>query len=475
VDDQQLALSQMGRRRFLAGSVVGASALVLASCTSDGSPALPGMTGSPDTIPQPAAASTLGDGSSRFALFSQEDLNFMALYALGGAGVTGETGEVVAAVDQANSPSGGATYQSFYDAFIAMANLLKTEADEALAAGHRVTARSRYLRSSSYYDQALFFVLATSTPDAEESVYLAQEGAWSAAAALAEPRWEQVEIPYEGSFLPGWFLSTPLATGPRPTVIINNGSDGQNVDLWAFGGAAALERGWNALIFEGPGQGSMLFVRQEPFRPDWEAVITPIVDYLETRRDVDPRRIALTGWSQGGELVARAAAFEHRLAAVVTDPGSVDIYEAFPEDLRQIAEGAEAEVNTTWNEVIAPGASPAQQFTLKKRLEIYSAEALEQARAGKVPTDWYGLSRTIAQFQIRDVAAQITSPVLIVDYEDEAFYPGQAKELEGLLSAPHTYVELTAETGSQYHCAPMAPQRRNEVVFDWLAETLDQR
>lgn len=472
---QKIAPSGMGRRRFLAGSVVGASALVLASCAGDDSPALPGMTGSPDTIPQSKAAAALGDGSGRFALFGQEDLDFEALYALGSAGVTAETGEVVAAVDQVNSAAAGASYQGFYDAFIAMANRLKSEADEALAAGHRVTARSRYLRSSSYYDQALFFVLATSTPDAEESVYLAQEGAWSAAAALAEPRWEQVEIPYEGSFLPGWFLKTPVATGPRPTVIINNGSDGQNVDLFAFGGAAALERGWNALIFEGPGQGSMLFVRKEPFRPDWEAVITPIVDYLETRRDVDPRRIALTGWSEGGELVARAAAFEHRLAAVVTDPGSVDVYEAFPEDLRKIAEGTEAEVNRTWDEVIAPGATPAQQFTLKKRLEIYSAEALEQARAGQVPTDWYGLSRRIQEFQVRDVAGRITSPVLIVDYEGEQFYPGQAKELEGLLTAPNAYVKLTAATGSQYHCAPMAPQRRNEVVFDWLAETLDQR
>ena len=91
--------------------------------------------------------------------------------------------------------------------------------------------------------------------------------------------------------------------------------------MYAFGGAAALERGYHALIFEGPGQGSMLFERQIPFRPDWENVITPVVDYLRSRPDVDPARIALTGWSLGGELAIRAAAFEHRLAAVVADPG----------------------------------------------------------------------------------------------------------------------------------------------------------
>jgi hypothetical protein len=76
----------------------------------------------------------------------------------------------------------------------------------------------------------------------------------------------------------------------RPTVILNNGQDSQSVALYAYGGAAALERGYNALIFEGPGQGSMLFERQIPFRPDWEEVITPVVDCLLSHRDVDPSR-----------------------------------------------------------------------------------------------------------------------------------------------------------------------------------------
>ena len=57
----------------------------------------------------------------------------------------------------------------------------------------------------------------------------------------------------------------------RPTIIMNNGSDGQNVDMLAQGGLAALERGYNVVIFEGPGQGSQLFLHDVPFRPDWSA------------------------------------------------------------------------------------------------------------------------------------------------------------------------------------------------------------
>ena len=59
-------------------------------------------------------------------------------------------------------------------------------------------------------------------------------------------------------------------------------------------------------------------------RPDWEKVVTPVVDYLLTRRDVDSARIALYGGSFGGYLAPRAAAFEHRLAACIADAALFD-------------------------------------------------------------------------------------------------------------------------------------------------------
>src|SRR3712207_6855439 len=82
----------------------------------------------------------------------------------------------------------------------------------------------------------------------------------------------------------------------------------------------------------------MLFERQVPFRYDWGAVITPVVDCLSARPDVDPGRIALHGVSQGGYWVPRALAFEHRVAAGIADPGVYDTFEpwwqALPQPLR---------------------------------------------------------------------------------------------------------------------------------------------
>ena len=49
-------------------------------------------------------------------------------------------------------------------------------------------------------------------------------------------------------------------------------------------GYAALARGYNCLIFEGPGQGELIREQRIPFRPDWEKVVTPVVDFALTRR-----------------------------------------------------------------------------------------------------------------------------------------------------------------------------------------------
>src|SRR5207248_2947133 len=80
----------------------------------------------------------------------------------------------------------------------------------------------------------------------------------------------------------------------------------------------------NVLTFDGPGQGGALVTQKLPMRADWEKVVTPVVDYLFTRSDVDSARIALYGGSFGGYLSPRAAAFEHRLAACIADAALFD-------------------------------------------------------------------------------------------------------------------------------------------------------
>lgn len=58
---------------------------------------------------------------------------------------------------------------------------------------------------------------------------------------------------------------------------------------------ARIERGYNVLTFDGPGQYGPIHRERMPFRTDWEAVVTPIVDFALSLPGVDPERIVLMG------------------------------------------------------------------------------------------------------------------------------------------------------------------------------------
>ena len=400
--------------------------------------------------------------------FAQPDLDFSVSFAIGESAYgAAEPGEVLAAVDRINAA--GASYQTFVDEFRALGRRLSAESEAALRSGYRATARASSLRAAHYFKQALYFVLGTRTPSEESAIYREMETQWRRAAELLDPPFERVEIPYEGSSLPGYFRRGEK----RPTLILNNGSDAQNIDLWAYGAAAAHER-YNVLIFEGPGQGSMLFERGVVFRPDWERVLTPVVDFLVARRDVDATRIGVIGWSMGGALVARAAAFEPRIAAVCCDPGVGDAWDSFPEMLRRIADaGDEKTVNEIWRTQVIRDLSPVERFTIMKRCSMFSAKFHEAALRGEVSDDFYAFAKRVQRFKSLDVMDRIKAPLLVTSYENEHTNPpGTARRVFDAARGKKKFTAFTAAEGAGEHDAPLAPQRRNAAILDWFDATL---
>jgi hypothetical protein len=453
------------RRSLLRAGALGGGAALLAA----------GGTGVVASVAQAAPAASAATRPPAESLFTLSDLDFETLFAFGSAGYgCAEFGELVTAVDHINAV--GASYQSYYETFLALANRTGTLADKELAAGHKASARSAYLRASTYYDMCLYFILGTSAHAQEAGAYAEVQRCWQQARQLFDSPFEQVRIPYGSSWLPGYLLKPDDRPVRRPTIILNNGEDAQNITLYCYGGADAIERGWNALIFEGPGQGSMLFERQVPFRYDWENVITPVVDYLRSRPDVDPDRIALNGSSLGGELVIRAAAFEHRLAAVVSDPGILSVWLSWQTGEKAIADLftkglTKEQVNTIWQKEIVPQLNAVDRYNISKRAEGYGRQFLLAARAGQVFSDLYDFGTTVMKFTCADVAERVRVPTLVTSYQgDQLVIPasGQGPEVYQRLRTDKTYYEFTAAQGAQDHCAPMAPQTRNQVVFDWL-------
>jgi hypothetical protein len=133
---------------------------------------------------------------------------------------------------------------------------------------------------------------------------------------------------------------------------------------------------------------------------------------------------------------------------------------------------SKAEINHIWNHDIVPGLNAQDRFTFAKRSELFGKQFLLAARAGRVFSDLYDLGQILMRLNCSGTAPLVTSPTLVNFYQEDSFFPGpeQARAVYQLLPAdlPKAFHTFTVAQGAQFHDAPMAPQTRNQVVFDWL-------
>ena len=313
-----------------------------------------------------------------------------------------------------------------------------------------------------YYSVASASADGTGDPALFGTLWEKHRAAWDRFADLNVPAAERITIPYEGTTLPGYFFRPAGAdgAGPRRTLIFNNGSDGPVTAAWVQGLADALARGWNAMTFDGPGQNAALVRQRLPFRPDWEKVITPVVDCLLARPDVADGRLALLGVSQAGYWVPRAVAFEHRIAAAVADPGVIDVstvmLEHVPHFMRTMLEAGEREKFDRDME-FALKLSPSTRAIMAFRMRPYGTDS---------PYEFLTAARDYALTD--EVIGQISCPVLVTDPDHEQFWPGQPQQLYDKLPAGKALIRFTEAEGADSHCEPAGNGVRGERIFDWL-------
>jgi dienelactone hydrolase len=374
----------------------------------------------------------------------------------------GDVGEMLTVV--ANITDGDAT--SWVKEWRTLAKRIQAIGDASLDAGHRVSARGAYLRAAVYYAASYVFVDGTDNADAQlAELFAAHRTCFGLHVSLLDPPGIPISVPYEDGDLPG-YLFTPADDGvARPTVILNNGSDAAMTFLWPGLGQPGLDRGYNTVVFDGPGQQSMLFQHGVPFRPDWEHVITPLVDLLSERPEVDASKIVLYGTSQGGYWVPRAAAFEHRLAAVVADPGVVDVStkwkDNIPKEMVALLEAEDEAGFTAGMQYARSKWSPAMQQEVAWRAKPY----------GEHPSD-YATFTTVEEYRLGDLVKNIKAPMMITDPEGEQFWAGQSQQLYDALPGTKVLVPFTKAEGADMHIEAMGRSLLEQRMYDWLDETL---
>lgn len=311
--------------------------------------------------------------------------------------------------------------------------------------------------ASNYYRTAAFYLTVHPSDPRLRALSQRSRSCFQQALASFQTPVEQVAIPYEGTTLPGYFYR--VDDTPRPTLIILGGLDSTGEELYFAGAAAALQHGYHCLTFEGPGQGSVIGEQHLPFRPDWEAVVTPVVDYALSRSHVDPQRLALMGISWGGYLAPRAAAFEHRLAACVLLSGTTspqDILLAMvPEQTRHLLErGDAAQFNRECGRALEQ--SLGRSWFLHQCLSTFRASS------------FFDLFQMSAQYTLERLVEQIRCPTLLCLGEADQQFAAQSHALYEALVCPKTFQPFLSEEGAEEHCQEGALLLLNQRVFQWL-------
>ncbi|WP_406732118.1 alpha/beta hydrolase family protein [Streptomyces sp. NBC_01794] len=382
----------------------------------------------------------------------------MSHIAYGGA----DFGEVVSTSERITEGN----YNSWHDGWLATADRVAGEAQRALDTGHPVSARDGFLRASNYYRSSEFFLHGNPCDPRHDHAYDRSVACFEAAAALFTPRIEPVRIPYEGTTLPGYLYRVDTSGRPRPTLIMHSGFDGTAEETHFSGALAGVERGYTVLAFDGPGQPGPLHREGLVFRPDWENVIGPVVDFAEGLPEVDNSRIALLGSSMGGLLAPRAAAFEHRLAALVTLDGVYDLGEVsvrhIPGDRdeveRRLRADSDPQLDARLEHIMATNATA--RWAMNHGMYVMGVDTPRAFSAAYLD---YTLRHGIAE--------QIQCPTLVCDASEDEFFKGQPQQLHDHLTCPKTLLKFTAEEGAGARCHPGAMRTTLARVYDWLDDS----
>jgi alpha-beta hydrolase superfamily lysophospholipase len=366
--------------------------------------------------------------------------------------------------------------ESWYNEWLKTADRIYKYAEDCISRGHKISAGEAYLRATNYYQNGAAFYLDTNPSD-PRIIPTWEKGVKSfrRAAQLFSPHVETIEIPYDGTTLPGYFFKADQDGYPndsqkqvaRPTLILSTGLDGGQEELYFLGVAAALKRKYNCLTFEGPGQGTVVRKQKLPFRPDWEKVVSSVINFVLSRKqeEVDPQRIALIGYSMGGYLAPRAAAFEDRIAACIAYDGVLSIYDAWISQLQSIRKDIEKRNAAVVNAVI----NTIMNFDIGTKWKITHSMSVFGANSA------LELIEKVSEYSMYDIADKIKCPTLLLAGEKDHSFADQAKKLYDLLKCPKKYIMFTTEEGAEDHCHVAALSLANQRIFDWLDETLTKR
>ncbi|KAI1611856.1 Alpha/Beta hydrolase protein [Exophiala viscosa] len=391
------------------------------------------------------------------ALSPDPEFNFQLLISLGSLPYAAGDILAAAAVLVQNS------FYSFNTTFAVLANATYAAAEKA-AVPNPVNARNTYFAASNYYRSADFFLHGNWSDPLIFEYWTGQTLAFNKAIASLPVPGRRITLPADGFETVGTYFAVDNSTTKRRTLVIIQGYDAAQEDSYMQMGASAIQRGWNVLTIEGPGQPTVRRYQGLGFIPDYEKVLVPAVNWLANRTDIDMSKLALAGISMGGYLAARAAAYEPRIKALVLDDGVWDVQASiesgFPTELLQIyAAGNQTEFDAIIDDAIVNNASASSS----------ARWGIDQGLWAFKTHSTYNLLQQAAAYKVQNITHLLNIPILVGNAVDDTDFPGQAMEVYHQLVSQNKNVTLHNFTGpASYHCQAGDFETANRAMLGWL-------
>lgn len=201
-------------------------------------------------------------------------------------------------------------------AFSAVADRYMNEG-KSLLAGDPQKADADFVRAWRLYSFGRWPVPASA---GKQRAYAKALEAFLTHAKMMDPPLEVVHIPFENSDIVGYLRLPKNAKGPVPMVIAISGLDSRKEDLTENFGVV-LNSGIGYIGLDSPGTGQAPIKASE----NSERMFSKVIDYLQTRPEVDKTHIGVDGQSFGAYWASKLSIVEHsRLKAVVAQSPPVD-------------------------------------------------------------------------------------------------------------------------------------------------------
>jgi pimeloyl-ACP methyl ester carboxylesterase len=327
----------------------------------------------------------------------------------------------------------------------------KTEMEQL---AEKAVSENRFMNAAFYYRAAEFYILQ----DNSEKKRMYDRFIEFFYKAFENDGIERYEVPYQNGFLPA--IRIPAAgEKKRGTIIIHGGFDSFMEEFYSWMRFFS-DFGYEAIAFEGPGQGAARRKYGLAMDIEWEKPAKAILDHFELKD------VTWLGISMGGWFCFRAAAFEPRIKRVIASSIAYDYLKIFNIVIQKMHIAFIKYFKKFTNKVVM------KSIKKGRGMDAWQGAQMMYVAKEAIPTDAF--EKLFLQMNEKNLHSDmVKQDVLILTGRNDHFIPFRAHDMQikALTNAKSvTGRVFTKEEQAHNHCQVGNTGLALDVMVKWIDE-----